>query len=190
MNVVVFCGSSAGTDPLHRSVTHSVGKLLAARGHTVVYGGGHIGLMGALADSALAAGGEVVGVIPGFLARHELAHTGLTRLVVVDSMHDRKRRMSELADAYLVLGGGFGTLDELFEILTWKQVGLHDKPIVICNVAGAWDGLYRLLQQMTDSGFVRPSHLDLLAWASDATSAIEALERAPRTSGSVASKLT
>ena len=190
MNVVVFCGSSNGLAPAHRNVTHSIGKLLASRGHRVVYGGGHIGLMGALADSALAAGGEVVGVIPSFLARHELAHQRLTELVVVDSMHDRKRRMSEIADAYLVLGGGFGTLDELFEILTWKQVGLHDKPIVICNVAGAWDGLYRLLQEMKESGFVREPHLDLLAWAADATGAIEALERAPRTSGSVASKLT
>ena len=146
--------------------------------------------MGALADSALAAGGEVVGIIPQFLARHELAHHGLTERIRVDSMHDRKRQMSELADAYLVLGGGFGTTDELFEILTWKQMGLHDKPIVICNVNGTWDPLFQLIIQMRDAGFVRESHLDLLDWASEAATAVETLERAPRASGNVASKLT
>jgi len=189
MNICVFCGSSSGHRPEHLQVTQAIGKLLAVRGHRVIYGGGHVGLMGALADASLAAGGEVTGVIPHFLARHELAHPGLTQLIRVDSMHDRKRRMSELADAYLVLGGGFGTLDELFEILTWKQVGLHDKPIVICNVAGTWDPLYQLIEGMRDQGFVRDSHLELIAWASDAAGAVDALERAPRTSGSVASKL-
>lgn len=173
MNVAVFCGSSPGVDPAH---------VEAARGHRP-------GLMGALADAALAAGAEAVGVIPRFLSSAEVAHSGLTELAVVESMHERQARISEIADGFVVLGGGFGTLDELFEILSWKQLGLHDRPIVVVNVAGAWDGLGRLAQDLLANGFVRRSHLELFALVASAQAALDALERAPLVTGSVAAKL-
>ncbi len=189
MNVAVFCGSSPGLDQAHVREARALGKLLAARGHRLVYGGGRVGLMGALADAALEGGAEVVGVIPRFIEAREVAHTSLTELVVVESMHERKAKVSELADGFLVLGGGFGTLDELFEILSWKQLGLHDRPIVVANVGGAWDALERLLRDVVRSGFARPAHLELVAFASTAESALDGLEHAPKLSGSVASKL-
>src|SRR6185503_522242 len=133
-SVCVFCGSSSRIADAHRTAAAELGTLIAARGLRLVYGGGRIGLMGVLADAALAAGGEVVGVIPQFLVDLEVAHTGLTELRVVPTMHDRKRAMFELADAFVVLPGGLGTLDETIEIVTWKQLGLHDKPVVLVEV--------------------------------------------------------
>lgn len=189
MNVAVFCGSSIGTSPAHADSARALGGLLARNGHRLIYGGGRIGLMGALADAVLEDGGEVIGIIPAFLAVHEVAHTTLTELVVVESMHERKRQMSDFADAFVILGGGFGTLDELFEILTWKQLGLHDKPIAVVNVGGLWDGLGSLVGGLLAQGFIREGHRELFTLVRDAAAALDAVENAPRVRGSIASKL-
>ena len=154
-SLCVFCGSSPGRDPRHRAAAERLGRLLAGAGVQLIYGGGHTGLMGALADAALAAGGTVTGVIPGHLVRRELAHEGV-RLEIVDSMHARKQRMFDLADAFAVLGGGVGTLDETFEIVTWKQLGMHDKPIVVVDVAGYWRKLDDLVAAAVEAGFASP----------------------------------
>ena len=136
-NVAVFCGAQLGNDPAFRAAAEALGRGLAKAGIRLVYGGGRVGLMGALADAALAAGGGVIGVIPDFLTRREVAHEGLSELIVTDSMHSRKQRMFEVADAFVALPGGLGTLDETIEIVTWRQLGLHDKPVLICDVAGS-----------------------------------------------------
>ena len=154
-SLCVFCGSSPGRDPRHRAAAERLGQVLAVAGVRLVYGGGHTGLMGALADATLGAGGEVTGVIPGHLVRRELAHEGV-RLEVVDSMHARKQRMFDLADAFAVLSGGVGTLDETFEIITWKQLGMHDKPIVVVDVAGYWRKLDELVAATIEAGFSSP----------------------------------
>jgi hypothetical protein len=185
----LFCGSSERCSEAHRASARAFGRGLAERGHRLVYGGGRIGLMGTAADAALAGGSEVVGVIPRFLADFEVAHGGLTSLEVVETMHARKQRMSELADAFVVLGGGFGTLDELFEILTWKQLALHSRPIVIVNVEGVWDPLVELLERLVSAGFVRPAHRALVHVVADVDRIWPALDAAPVTSGGVASKL-
>ena len=190
MNIAVFCGSSTGHDPRHSSSAREFGAMLAARGHGLVFGGGRVGLMGVVADAVLAGGGRALGVIPGFLEKREVAHRGLTELVVTESMHLRKQRMSEEADAFVILGGGFGTLDELFEILTWKQIGLHDKPIVIVDVAGAWKPLRALVDGLVSQGFVRDEHRALFTIVDSAPAAVEACETAPRVRGSIESKLT
>ena len=139
--VAVFCGSRLGADPAYAAAAAALGRGLADAGMKLVYGGGRIGLMGVVADAALAAGGEVLGVIPEFLQRREVVHAGLGELEVTDGMHDRKRRMFDAADAFVVMPGGLGTLDETVEITTWRQLGLHDKPILICDVAG-WARAY------------------------------------------------
>jgi hypothetical protein len=149
----VYCGSSGAVDARFRDAARELGTSLAAAGIEVVYGGGHVGLMGLLADAALAAGGRVIGIIPGLLLDAELAHPGLTELVVADSMHARKRLMAERADAFAVLPGGIGTLDETFEILTWRQLKLHDKPIFLIDVAGYWGPLRTLLDHLVAQGF-------------------------------------
>ncbi len=190
MNVVVFCGSSIGHDPAHAEAARRLGRLMADGGHRLVYGGGRVGLMGILADAVLSAGGEAVGVIPAFLKAHEVAHPGLTELLVVESMHLRKQAMVERADAFVVLGGGFGTLDEFFEILTWKQLGLHDKPIVVVDVAGLWQGLEALVAGLLSHGFIRGAHLELFTVVTNADDALRLAETAPRRTGSVRSKLT
>ena len=141
----VYCGSSNAVAPRHLAAAAELGRLAAGRGIEIVFGGGHVGLMGALADGALVAGGRVTGVIPGHLEAREVGHRGVTELIVVDSMHTRKRRMFEIADAFCALPGGLGTLDETFEIITWKQLGLHDKPIVLVNVEGFWNPLLDLV---------------------------------------------
>jgi uncharacterized protein (TIGR00730 family) len=135
--VAVFCGSRTGNDPAYRSAAQALGRGLAKAGIRLVYGGGRIGLMGVIADAAVAAGGTVIGVIPEFLMRREVAHAGITDLVVTDTMHSRKQRMFEASDAFISLPGGLGTLDETIEIITWRQLGLHAKPILICDVAGS-----------------------------------------------------
>jgi uncharacterized protein (TIGR00730 family) len=166
-NVCVFCGSRGG-GPIYADAARSLGALLAGRGLALVYGAGHVGLMGVLADAVLAAGGRVVGVIPQGLVDRELAHTGLTELIVVDTMHQRKAVMAERSDAFLALPGGYGTLDETFEILTWAQLGLHAKPVGLLNVAGYFDGLLSWLDHALREGFVKPAHRELLAVDDDA----------------------
>ena len=155
-SLCVYCGSSGGVESAHRDAAAKLGRLMAERGMRLIFGGGNIGLMGALADAALAAGGSVTGVIPGHLKNREVAHPDLTELIVVDSMHERKLRMFQLADAFAVLAGGLGTLDETFEIITWRQLGLHDKPIVLVDDAGYWAPLRRLIDHVVASGFADP----------------------------------
>lgn len=176
-SVCVFCGSSAGVDPRYRNAAERLGAFLAERGHGVVYGGGRVGLMGALANAALAAGGRVIGVIPEALVAREIAHTGLTELHVTTGMHARKARMLELADAFVAMPGGFGTLDELFEILTWSQLGIHAKPIGLLNLAGYFDPLVRFLDHAVDRGFVRAEHRDLLPVAEDPVLLLDLMAR-------------
>lgn len=160
--VCVFCGSQPGRRPEYVNAAREMGRLLASSGIDLVYGGGHVGLMGAMADSALAGGGRVIGVIPEHLMRPEVAHQELTELLVVDSMHTRKRTMAMRSDAFVVLPGGFGTLDEMFEMLTWRQLRLHAKPIGLVNVEGYFDTLLDLLAHAVDEGLIRTEHLNLL----------------------------
>jgi uncharacterized protein (TIGR00730 family) len=164
MRVAVFLGSSAGSRPEFATAAAQTGQLLAEAGLGVVYGGASVGLMGVLAEAALAAGGEVIGVIPGGLFR-EIAHPGLTRLEVVGSMHERKARMAELADGFAALPGGIGTLDELIEILTWRQLRLHSKPVVLLDVNGFWDGLLAFADGLVSAGFVPAASRDGLVLA-------------------------
>jgi uncharacterized protein (TIGR00730 family) len=157
-SLCVFCGSSRGADPAFAEAATAVGRAIAERGLTLVYGGGHVGLMGIVADGALAAGGEVHGVIPTFLADKELGHPGLTRLDKVGSMHERKARMAELSDGFIALPGGIGTLEEIAEVWTWGQLGLHAKPIGFLNVAGFYNGLLSFIDHAVASEFLKPVH--------------------------------
>lgn len=161
-NACVFAGSNAGNDPEYRVVAEDLGRMLATRGIGVVYGGAKVGLMGAMADSALAAGGEVVGVIPDALVAKEVGHPGLTQLHVVESMHARKALMAKLADGFIALPGGWGTLEEFFEVLTWGQLGLHAKPCGVLNVSGYFDGLLAFVDQTVRRGFVRAEYLKMI----------------------------
>jgi uncharacterized protein (TIGR00730 family) len=160
-SVVVFCGASEGSLPIWREAAIQLGEGLAARGIRLVYGGGRVGLMGAVADGALHAEGTVLGVIPEFLRRREVAHTDATFLEVTDTMHARKQRMADEADAFVSFAGGLGTLDETFEILTWRQLGLHHKPIFICDVAGSAKALLQLITATVEMGFAKPDIHDL-----------------------------
>jgi uncharacterized protein (TIGR00730 family) len=157
MRVCVFCGSSDGRGNVYREMAAEVARALVRRGRGIVYGGGRIGCMGALADAGIAAGGEVIGVIPRALAEREVAHGELTELYVVESMHDRKALMAARSDAFLALPGGYGTLEELFEAITWGQLGYHDKPCAVLNVDGYFDALLRFCDEAVESGFIRPS---------------------------------
>jgi uncharacterized protein (TIGR00730 family) len=157
----VYCGSSGAVDPEYREAATELGTSLAAAGVGLVYGGGRVGLMGLLADATLTGGGEVIGVIPARLRDAELAHRGATELIVVDSMHERKRVMAEIADAFAILPGGIGTLDEAFETLSWKQLGLHDKPIFLVDIGGYWGPLRALVDQIVACGFARPETANL-----------------------------
>lgn len=165
MRVCVYCGSSPGRRPEYAAAAQALGHALAVRGIGLVYGGGHVGLMGVVADAALAAGGEVHGVITEHLVSAETAHRGLTTLEVVGTMHERKARMAELSDGVIVLPGGFGTVDEFAEILTWNQLGLASLPVVLLDVAGFWDPLLAWLDSAVDAGFVKPAHRMLCARA-------------------------
>ncbi|KQP82421.1 TIGR00730 family Rossman fold protein [Aeromicrobium sp. Leaf291] len=160
--VAVFCGSSLGSDATYGDAAAQVGRTLAERGVTVVYGGGRVGLMGAVADAALSAGGRVVGVIPQSLHARELAHTGVTELHVVETMHERKLRMSELADAFLALPGGAGTLEEIAEQWTWAQLTIHAKRCGFLDVNGFWSPIRLMLDRMVAEGFVRPEQQDIV----------------------------
>ena len=173
--VCVFCGSARGARPEYQEAAQAVGTLLAERGLGLVYGGGNVGLMGAVADAALAAGGEVTGVIPESLVGWEVAHTRLTELRVVGSMHERKALMADLSDAFLALPGGFGTFEEFCEVLTWSQLGIHAKPCGLLNVAGYYGPLLGLFDHAVREGFLRPQHRALVLEGADPACLLDAL---------------
>jgi len=175
--ICVYCGSSEGTNPVHREAAENLGALLASRGTGLVYGGGNVGLMGIIADAALRAGGEVIGVIPTALMDKELGHTGVTKLHVVASMHERKQLMADLSDGFIALSGGIGTFEELFETFTWLQLGFHAKPVGVLNVAGFYDHLLTFLRHATAEKFMRPAHLESLLVESDAAALLERMAR-------------
>src|SRR6478609_6235349 len=161
-SIAVFCGSSLGNDPHFQIQAKLLGQTLAKQNIELVYGGAKIGLMGAVADGALDEGGKVIGILPKFLRSKEIAHEGLTQLILVDSMHERKTKMNELCDGVIALPGGYGTLEEFFEMLTWSQLGLHQKPVAILNVNGFYDSLTALVQTMVDKGFLKKSNQQML----------------------------
>ncbi len=175
----VYCGSSNAVAPQHLAAAAGLGRLAAGRGIEIVFGGGRAGLMGALANGALDAGGRVTGIIPEHLRDLEVHHNGVSEMVVVDSMHTRKRRMFELSDAFCALPGGLGTLDETFEIITWKQLGLHDKPVVLVNVDGFWNPLLALLAHQLEAGYIRPRHAALYSVVESIESVFDTLDAAP-----------
>jgi len=165
--ISVFCGSSSGHEAIYAEQARLLGQTLGQQNIELVYGGARVGLMGALADGALGAGGKVIGVIPRFLQSKEIAHEGLTELILVDSMHERKTRMNELSDGVIAMPGGFGTLEEFFEMLTWAQLGLHKKPIAILNINGFYDDLNLLIGKMVDQGFLKDVNRTMLLISSD-----------------------
>jgi uncharacterized protein (TIGR00730 family) len=175
----VYCGSSGAVEARYREAASELGARLAAAGIELVYGGGRVGLMGLLADAALTAGGKVTGIIPRRLLDAEAAHLDVTELVVVDNMHDRKRQMAEKADAFAVLPGGIGTLDELFEIISWKQLKLHDKPILLVDIGGYWAPLRALLEHVVVSGFAGPQTRRLLHVVTSVSALMAALSEEP-----------
>lgn len=160
--IAVFCGSSRGFDPAYTSQARELGKLLAQNNITLVFGGSRVGLMEELSDAALQAGGQVVGVMPRFLYDKGIGHPGLTEMILVESMHERKMRMNELCDGVIALPGGFGTLDECFEMITWAQLGIHQKPVALLNVNGFYDPLAHMVNHMTVQGFLKEVHRDML----------------------------
>lgn len=160
--VCVFCGSRPGVGEVYVDAAVQLGRLLASRGIELVYGGGNVGLMGILADAVMEAGGRVIGVMPDFLVRKEIAHQGITSLEIVTTMHERKQRMAELSDGFVALPGGFGTLDELCEVLTWAQLGIHAKPCALLNVDGFFDPFVDFLAHAARQGFIKPLHLEML----------------------------
>jgi len=176
--VCVFCGSSAPADPRYREAARALGALIARRGADLVYGGGSVGLMGEVADAALGCGGRVIGVIPAGLFAREVAHTGLTTLHEVGSMHERKQLMYDLSDAFVALPGGLGTLDELAEVATWSQLGLHSKPVVLLDVDGFWDPLVAQLDRMAGTGLLQPAGRDLIQRTRSAEEALGVLAAA------------
>ena len=178
-SICIYCGSSLGHDSRFREGAATLGRLIAEAGVELVFGGARIGLMGVLADAALGAGGRVIGVMPHDLKWAELAHQGLHELIVVKSMHDRKRIMFERSDAFVALPGGFGTLDETFEIITWKQIGLHDKPIVLVDNDGYWKPLGALLDHVIAEGFARPEARTLFTVVESAGAVLPALAALP-----------
>lgn len=175
-SMCVFCGSSSGDRPVFLEAARHLGATLAQRGYGLVYGGARVGLMGAVADAVLQAGGDVVGVIPQALAAKEIAHDGLTELVVVDSMHQRKAEMAARADGFIALPGGMGTLEELFEVLTWAQLGIHRKPCGVLDVDGYYGALLGFLDAAVERGFLRSRHRQLLQVSTSAEALLDAFE--------------
>jgi uncharacterized protein (TIGR00730 family) len=175
--VCVFCGSNTGSRPEYRDAARHLARALAARGIGLVFGGGRVGLMGVIADAMLASGGEVIGVIPDALAAREIAHTGLTDLRIVTSMHERKALMAELSDAFIALPGGFGTFEEFCEVVTWTQLGLHDKRCGLMNVAGFYTPLLDQFDRAVSEGFIRPANRQLVVAASEADELLDLLSK-------------
>jgi uncharacterized protein (TIGR00730 family) len=173
--VCVYCGSSTGFDTLYKAAAVELGALLAAEGIGLVYGGGSVGLMGALADAVLAKGGEVIGIIPHHLIAMEVGHRRLTSLIAVDSMHARKHQMADLSDAFIALPGGIGTAEELLEVFTWLQLGIHAKPVAILNINGYFDHLLQFLEHMEQSGFLKREHREMLIIEQDAARLLDQL---------------
>lgn len=178
-SVCVYCGSSLGESQVYTAQAQILGRILGENGIRLVYGGGRIGLMGVVAEAALAAGGEVVGIIPHHLHDWEVGHTGLTELHVVDSMHTRKRMMVEMSDAFIALPGGLGTLDEFFEVITWRQLKLHDKPVIILNVEDYWHPLLALIETVIERGFARRTATNLFTIVDDAEKILPVLRAEP-----------
>ena len=174
-SLCIYCGSSLGKSPAYSAAAKVLGNELVSRGIRLVYGGASVGIMGVIADTVLAGGGQVVGVIPQALVDKEVSHQGLTELLVVDSMHTRKARMAELSDGFVALPGGFGTLEELFEGLTWSQLGFHRKPIGLLNVEGYYDHLLAFLQQCVDQQFLKNQHHELLLASTDVKQLLDEL---------------
>jgi uncharacterized protein (TIGR00730 family) len=174
--ITIFCASSPGHDALYYDAAFALGQTLAAKQTDVVYGGAKVGLMGAVADGALSKNGTVIGVLPYFLSSKEIAHAGLTKMVMVDSMHERKTKMNELCDGVIALPGGFGTLEELFEMLTWGQLGLHRKPIGLLNINGFYNCLIDLLQTMVDKGFLKTINQEMLLVSDNADDLLEQMQ--------------
>lgn len=172
-SVCVFCGSNFGDKPIYRELAAQLGRTLADRGLTLVYGGGNVGLMGVVADAALGAGGRVVGVIPQALVDWDVAHNGLTDLVVVQSMHERKARMADASDAFIALPGGYGTFEELCEVLTWSQLGLHSKPCGVLNIEGYYDPLLALFERAVQDRFLGAEHRDLVLAETDVNALLD-----------------
>ena len=175
-SITVFCGASSGNEEVYVSQARILGKTLASKNIQLIYGGAIIGVMGAVADGALQAGGQVTGVIPKFLRTKEVAHEGLTSLILVDTMHERKMKMHELCDGVIALPGGFGTLEELFEVLTWAQLGLHQKPIALLNTNGYYDSLIAMIQVMVDRGFLKEINQKMLLVSDNIKNLIEQME--------------
>jgi len=173
--ICVFCGSSVGNQPAYAEAARTMGALLAARGIGLVYGGGHVGLMGVVADAVMASGGEVIGVIPQTLADREIAHAGITELRVVDSMHTRKAMMAELSDGFIAMPGGVGTFEEFFEVVTWMQLGLHRKPCGLLNVIAFYTPLAAFIDQAVSEGFIKPSHRAAIVVDSDPARLLDTL---------------
>ena len=171
----VFCGSSVGNQPAYAEAARAMGALLAARGIGLVYGGGHVGLMGVIADAVMASGGEVIGIIPQTLADREIAHAGITELRVVDSMHTRKAMMAELSDGFIAMPGGVGTFEEFFEVVTWMQLGLHRKPCGLLNVIAFYTPLAAFIDQAVSEGFIKPIHRAAIVVDSDPARLLDTL---------------
>lgn len=187
-SICVFCGSSGKVDDAYRQAATQLGTLVGEKGFDLVYGGGHVGLMGLVADAALASGSSVLGVIPKFLQEYEVGHDGLDELIVTDNMHDRKRLMYERSDAFVILPGGLGTLDETFEVLTWTQLGLSAKPVVAANINGFWNPLLALLDHLVSSGFAHDENRSILQIADTMEDLFQMVETASVTRRSVRSK--
>jgi len=178
-SVCVYCGSSNRVDPKFLDAATELGRLMGEAGLRLIYGGGRVGLMGRVADGVLAAGGTVLGIIPGHLHDREVAHPGVSELMVVDTMHERKMLMAEQADAFVVLPGGYGTLDEMFEIITWRQLGLHDKPLVLVDLFGYWAPLAQLLDTIIETGFAQPECRQLYRTVTSVAEILPALAEVP-----------
>lgn len=178
-SICVFCGASYGNDSLYAERATQLGEMIASAGIQLIFGGGKAGLMGAVADGALDAGGEVIGIIPDYLKDREHGHPTVTQLQIVDSMHSRKQRMFDLSDGFVTLPGGVGTLDETFEIVTWKQLGMHDKPIVIADIGGYWQPFERLVSYTIEMGFASPETGKLFTVVTEVGQVLAALEAMP-----------
>lgn len=187
-SICVFCGSSGRVDEAYRQAATRFGTLVGEKGYDLVYGGGHVGLMGMAADAALASGASVLGVIPKFLQDYEVGHEGLNELIVTDNMHDRKRIMYERSDAFVILPGGLGTMDETFEVVTWTQLGLSKKPVVIANINGFWDPLLALVDNLVATGFAREENRSIIQVANSVEEVFPMVASVPVTHGSVDSK--